>query len=61
MLQRIETKMESPVRGKADPKAVLWVVAALIVAALIGSNQNSSPYPENCDFVPDPRGGYVDC
>jgi hypothetical protein len=44
-----------------DYTAVFWIIGALIVAALIGGNANNNQYPDNCDFVPDPRGGYVDC
>ena len=46
--------------GKKDTKIWLWISAIFILVVLLTSN-NGSNYPEGCTYVPDPRGGYVDC
>lgn len=64
--KKVETKREDLSRSyepplTKDPKAIIWIVVALIVAAIIGSSTSGSQYPDNCNYIPDPRGGYVEC
>jgi hypothetical protein len=48
------------VKEKKDSKVWFWIVGVFIVIFLLTSN-GGSELPENCNYVPDPRGGYLEC
>jgi len=48
------------VKEKKETKVWLWIVGVFILVFLLTSNSGSE-LPDNCNYVPDPRGGYVDC
>jgi hypothetical protein len=51
-------KREVPASKNAFNPAVIWVIVGLIVAAILGASGSGS---NDCDFYPDPRGGFTDC
>ena len=60
-IPRVESPRSYEPPRRVDPKVAFWIAGALILAAIIGSSSSSAPYPDNCDFVPDPRGGFIEC
>lgn len=60
-IPRVESSRSYESPRRADPKVAFWIAGALILAAIIGSSSSSAPYPDNCYFSPDPRGGFIEC
>ena len=55
-LQQQVSEMPQSPKGKAT--TALWIALALVVAAILGASGSGS---SDCDFYPDPRGGFTDC
>lgn len=60
---RSEIKLQQQVRdapqsSKGKATTALWIALALVAAAILGSSGSGS---SDCDFYPDPRGGFTDC
>jgi len=55
---REPVKREVPANKNGVNPAVIWVIVGLIVAAILGASGSGG---DDCDFYPDPRGGFTDC
>ena len=53
-------EQRSSEQGKQENKVWLWIIGIFVALFLITSNSGSE-LPDDCNFVPDPRGGYSDC
>ncbi len=47
-------------QAKQESKIWFWIIGIFVVLFLLTSNRGSE-LPNDCNFVPDPRGGYSDC
>jgi hypothetical protein len=45
---------------KQEKKVWFWIIGIFVVLFLLTSNSGSE-LPNDCNYVPDPRGGYSDC
>ncbi len=43
---------------KSRASTIFWIVLALAAAAILGTSVSGT---NDCDFYPDPRGGFTDC
>jgi len=49
---------EAPQSTKGKATTAFWIILALAFAAILGASGSGS---NDCDFYPDPRGGFTDC
>jgi hypothetical protein len=55
-LQQLSRLAPQSAKGKAT--TAFWIILALFFAAILGASGSGS---NDCDFYPDPRGGFTDC